>query len=123
MSEPTFQALYARLGERGLVELTATIGYYAMLGLGFILVEIPMLQKMSIYMGSPTLALVGILFSLLLFSGVGSFLSQRVPLPRLVNSLRVGLVVLIALVVGYALVLPSILYATQGLGIELKNVR
>ena len=31
MSEPTFQALYARLGERGLVELTATIGYYAML--------------------------------------------------------------------------------------------
>jgi 4-carboxymuconolactone decarboxylase len=30
-SEPTFQALYARLGERGLVELTATIGYYAML--------------------------------------------------------------------------------------------
>lgn len=31
VSEPTFQALYARLGERGLVELTATIGYYAML--------------------------------------------------------------------------------------------
>ena len=31
LSEPTFQALYARLGERGLVELTATIGYYAML--------------------------------------------------------------------------------------------
>ena len=30
-SETTFQALYGRLGERGLVELTATIGYYAML--------------------------------------------------------------------------------------------
>lgn len=30
-SEATFQALYARFGERGLVELTATIGYYAML--------------------------------------------------------------------------------------------
>lgn len=30
-SEATFQALYARLGERGLVELTTTIGYYAML--------------------------------------------------------------------------------------------
>jgi 4-carboxymuconolactone decarboxylase len=27
----TFQALYGRLGEKGLVELTATIGYYAML--------------------------------------------------------------------------------------------
>jgi 4-carboxymuconolactone decarboxylase len=30
-SETTFQAIYGRLGERGLVELTATIGYYAML--------------------------------------------------------------------------------------------
>ncbi|MGH7823688.1 MAG: carboxymuconolactone decarboxylase family protein [Candidatus Binatia bacterium] len=30
-SEPTFQALYGRFGERGLVELTAAIGYYAML--------------------------------------------------------------------------------------------
>ena len=31
VNETTFQALYGRLGERGLVELTATIGYYAML--------------------------------------------------------------------------------------------
>ena len=30
VSEATFQALYGRLGEKGLVELTATIGYYAM---------------------------------------------------------------------------------------------
>ena len=31
VSEATFQALYGRLGERGLVELAATVGYYAML--------------------------------------------------------------------------------------------
>jgi 4-carboxymuconolactone decarboxylase len=31
VSEPTFQAIYARFGEKGMVELTATIGYYAML--------------------------------------------------------------------------------------------
>ena len=30
VSEPTFQAIYARFGERGMVEITATIGYYAM---------------------------------------------------------------------------------------------
>jgi len=29
-SEATFQALYGRLGEKGLVELTATVGYYSM---------------------------------------------------------------------------------------------
>ena len=31
VSERTFQALYGRFGERGFVELVATIGYYAML--------------------------------------------------------------------------------------------
>jgi len=31
ISEPTYQAIYARFGEKGMVELTATIGYYAML--------------------------------------------------------------------------------------------
>jgi len=31
VSEPTFQAIYGRLGEKGMVELAATIGYYAML--------------------------------------------------------------------------------------------
>ncbi len=31
VSEATFQAVYGRLGERGMVELTATVGYYAML--------------------------------------------------------------------------------------------
>lgn len=31
VSESTFQAIYGRFGEKGMVELTATIGYYAML--------------------------------------------------------------------------------------------
>jgi 4-carboxymuconolactone decarboxylase len=31
VSELTFQAIYGRFGEKGIVELTATIGYYAML--------------------------------------------------------------------------------------------
>jgi 4-carboxymuconolactone decarboxylase len=31
VSEATFQAMYGRFGEKGMVELTATIGYYAML--------------------------------------------------------------------------------------------
>jgi len=31
VTEPTYQAIYGRFGEKGMVELTATIGYYAML--------------------------------------------------------------------------------------------
>lgn len=32
VSEATFQAVRKRLGQQGITELTATIGYYAMLG-------------------------------------------------------------------------------------------
>ena len=31
VSEPTFQAIHGRFGDKGMVELTATVGYYAML--------------------------------------------------------------------------------------------
>jgi 4-carboxymuconolactone decarboxylase len=31
VSEPTFQAVHGRFGDKGMVELSATIGYYAML--------------------------------------------------------------------------------------------
>ena len=91
------------------------IAYYALLGLGFILVEIPMLQKMSLYLGSPTYALVVILFALLLFSGLGSLLSQRVPVGGILGSLRLTLGLLLLLIGAYALLLPRLLGATQGL--------
>lgn len=96
------------------------IVYYALLGLGFIMVEIPMLQKMSLYMGNPTYALVVILFSLLLFSGVGSYLSQRVRPQAMLADLRFSLIALVALVLVYALILPPVLRLTQGLSIELR---
>jgi hypothetical protein len=79
------------------------------------MVEIPMLQKMSLYLGSPTYALVVILFALLLFSGIGSLLSQRVPVNGILPSLRLTILALLALIAVYALLLPAALRATQGL--------
>jgi hypothetical protein len=96
----------------------AYIAYYAMLGLGFILVEIPMLQKLNIYMGNPTFALVLVLFSLLLFSGIGSFLSQRVRAEAMIFNLRAGIMALIVLILIYTVGLSALLEATQGLQLE-----
>jgi hypothetical protein len=96
------------------------IGYYALLGLGFIIVEIPMLQKMNLYMGNPTYALVVVLFSMLLFSGIGSFLSQRVK--NILPNLRAGLMALLILIAIYVLGLPMLLKATQGLQLELRGL-
>lgn len=96
------------------------IGYYAMLGLGFILVEIPMLQKLNLYLGNPTYALVLVLFSLLLFSGIGSYLTQRVKPEAMLPMIRYGIAALLVLVLLYAFALPFLLRATQGLPLEAR---
>ncbi len=51
--------------------------YFVGLGLGFLMVEIPLVQRFSLFLGHPIYALAVILFSVLLFSGVGSYLSGR----------------------------------------------
>ncbi|TDT63633.1 hypothetical protein [Fonticella tunisiensis] len=51
--------------------------YFAGLGLAYMLVEIPIIQKMVLYFGSPSLAFSFILFSLLAGSGIGSALSSH----------------------------------------------
>ena len=83
----------------------ATLGYFAMLGMGYLCVEIPLLQRFILFLGHPAYAMATVLFALLLFSGLGSLLSRRVPL-------RLVLVVLPALIGGYALGLPALFTET-----------
>jgi hypothetical protein len=45
--------------------------------MGYMLVQIPALQRFSIYLGHPTYALAVVLFTMILFSGLGSFASDR----------------------------------------------
>jgi predicted membrane-bound spermidine synthase len=52
--------------------------YFSLLGVGFMLVEIPLAQKIILPLGYPTLALTTILFSILLGGGIGAWFSQRV---------------------------------------------
>ncbi|BCM90175.1 hypothetical protein IAD21_02026 [Abditibacteriota bacterium] len=50
---------------------------FLLLGIGFMLVEVPLIQKLVLPLGYPTLSLSVILFSLLLGGGAGAFVSQR----------------------------------------------
>jgi hypothetical protein len=59
------------------------IAYFLALGVGFMLVEIPLTQKLILPLGYPTLALSVILFSILLGGGCGAWFSQRFENERL----------------------------------------
>ncbi len=51
--------------------------YFGALGLGFISVEISLLQKYTVFVGGPVYAMAVTLFAILVFSGLGSWLAQR----------------------------------------------
>jgi hypothetical protein len=55
----------------------AALAYFSALGLGFMLVEITLIQRLMVFLGGPTYAVSIVLFAMLLFSGLGSFVARR----------------------------------------------
>jgi hypothetical protein len=84
--------------------------YFAALGAGFIVAEVVLVQKCVLFLGHPAYALTVVLFALLLFSGLGSSLSGRLPKATLARSLRLVLLGAAALIALSTLVLPPVFY-------------
>ena len=53
--------------------------YFLALGLGFMFIEIILIEKFILFLGHPSYSLSVILFSVLLFSGMGSWVSEKFP--------------------------------------------
>jgi hypothetical protein len=81
--------------------------YFALIGFGFLLAEIPLIQRFILFLGYPAYAMTAVLFTVLLFSGLGSQLSARLPLRGVLGMLA------LLLLVGPAL-LPAIFQAALG---------
>jgi len=90
-----------------------TVVYFAMLGLGFLFIEIPLIQQLILLVGRPTYALAAVLFGLLLSCGLGSLLSPRLPW-------RSVLVAVMLLAVAYLLFLPGLFQAALGLSLPAR---
>ena len=52
--------------------------YFGAIGLGFMFIEISQMQRLSVFLGHPTYGLSVVLFTLLLSSGIGSFLTSKI---------------------------------------------
>jgi hypothetical protein len=90
------------------------VTYFICLGFAFILVEITLIQKFILFLGPPVYALGVVLFSMLLFSGLGSFFSRRLIAVPFHQSIRKVCLLLAALVVIYLFALPYFLYHLVG---------
>lgn len=56
---------------------TPEIFYFLLIGWGFMLIEIPLIQRLTLWLGHPTYALTVVLTAILLYSGLGSWWSNR----------------------------------------------
>jgi hypothetical protein len=62
---------------RGFPKKPRSALYFASIGLGFIFFEITLIQRLTLFLGYPTYSLTVTLASILIFTGVGAFLSSR----------------------------------------------
>jgi hypothetical protein len=89
------------------------LAYFGLIGLAFLLVEIPLIQRFILFLGHPAYAFSGVLFAILLFSGLGSQLSDRIPLGAALGALALWLI-------GLPFLLPPLLAVCLGFSLPLR---
>src|SRR5919202_4763488 len=105
--------------EKSELRISTIIPYFAALGMGFILIELALMQKLILLLGNPTTTFAILLFTLLLSSGSGSLLSSKIAKNNMKNLVFV-IAGITALGISYTLFLPSIIYSTIAQPFELK---
>lgn len=83
-----------------------TLVYFSMLGIGYIFVQIVLIQRFTLFIGYPTHAVTTTIFSMLAFSALGSLIGQR--FCTTAQHLRNVLLLVAALVVVYIVALPPL---------------
>lgn len=86
---------------------------FAAIGLGFMLIEIAQMMRLTLLLGHPTFSLSVVLFGMLLSSGCGSYTTARIGPDRVTraSATRLGILVGVLLVLG--LTTPSIVALFQ----------
>ncbi|MFZ0964893.1 MAG: hypothetical protein WAO35_28890 [Terriglobia bacterium] len=105
---------WTRVQEGSAPAPTGAILYFIGIGLGFMLAEMGMMQQLSIFLGQPIYSLAVVLAGLILFAGLGSLTSDRVPLSSDLRSRVPALLSALVLVAYSLVVLPAIHGAVGG---------
>ena len=87
------------------------LAYFGMLGAGFMLIEVALLQRFVLLLGHPVYSLTVTLFSLLLGTGAGSLISRGIAAPRLLRSVQLVLLGVVCVALLGIIALPPIIDA------------
>jgi spermidine synthase len=87
-----------------------TIVYFACLGAGYIMVEVGLIAHFVMALGNPTVSASVLITGMLVFSGLGALLSERV-LPRMRVIMPILFLAIGGMLIGYAFFLNNVLDA------------
>ena len=93
---------------------------FSMLGIGFMLVEISLIQRFVLFLGQPILSLAVLLFSLLAGAGTGSFYSGRLASKKIYGGITAVSLAIAATVVAYTFIIPLLFNQLLGLPLAVR---
>jgi hypothetical protein len=94
--------------------------FFMSIGFGFMLIEMSQMQRLAIFLGHPTYGLSVALFTLLLSSGLGSYLTQRIPNPETGGAGTLCLAVLLGVLLIFGFLTPYVVSTFQSLTTPLR---
>ncbi|RJP73318.1 MAG: hypothetical protein C4532_04770 [Candidatus Abyssobacteria bacterium SURF_17] len=112
--------LFRSAKPRQLLRHWSTILYFVLIGFGFIEVEIPLIQRFTLFLGHPIYSLAVVLSSLLLFSSLGSLFTRKIAAANARTFLRKSLFWLVLALIPYLLFLTQFVHSLVGLSTLLK---
>ncbi len=111
------EPLLKRAHEAPVKKMLPYLGYFGGIGLGFMLIEISQMQRLMIFLGHPVFGLTVVLFTLLLFGGLGSF---TVHSETRSERLWVRPVLLCAVLCIVGLLTPHVTYGLKASGVPVR---
>ncbi len=93
--------------------------YFSLLGLSFMFVEITLMTKLSLFLGHPTYALSVVLFSLLIFTGIGSLISSLMKFSA-AKILKIDISLLTTIGIMYYFIMDRIFIGTLSSNAEMR---
>jgi len=101
--------LFRSLRPAELIRHWRGLAYFVLIGLGFMMVEIPLVQRFTLFLGHPIYSMAVILFSLLIFSGLGSLFTRRVSTRDARTFLLRALPCLVLILLVHLIVVPHLI--------------
>jgi len=100
--------------------LTRSVFLFALIGIGFMLIEISLIQRFILYLGQPVLSMAVLLFSLLVGAGLGSLYSGRLPRENILKGITTAAISVALLSVVYIFLIPLVFNQLLGLALALR---